>query len=134
MPDRIAAAGALREPPLQPEHALDALLAAATQVCACAAAARVRPSAAAPVSSLALADGVFGGAMARLLALLDEQGERGAQADIAATMAELVEVESRLVFSRQAFNDAVLAFNAAVRQFPTRLLSRAFGLRVAGPL
>jgi LemA protein len=86
------------------------------------------------VASLALAEGVFGGAMARLLALLGEHPDLAAHADVAAPMAELVDVESRLAFSRQAFNDAVLAFNAAVRQFPTRLLSRAFGLRVAGRL
>jgi LemA protein len=111
---------------------LDALLAAAVQLGACADAVRARPSAAAAASSLALAEGVFGQAMSRVLALLDTPPADGT--DVHPTIAELVDLETRLGFSRQAFNDAVGAFNAALAQFPTRLLSRLFGLRAAGRL
>jgi hypothetical protein len=34
--------------------------------------------------------------------------------------------------ARQAFNDAVDAYNVAARQFPTTLVARLFGLRHAG--
>ena len=111
-----------------------AVLAASVQAGACAAAVRVRPSSAAAVASLAMAEGVFAQAMARLLGQLDRYPALGSRGDVAASMAELVEIESRLAFARKAFNDAAGVFNEAALQFPTRVLSRLFGLRVAGRL
>ena len=46
----------------------------------------------------------------------------------------LREAEPRLGFARQLFNEAVQAYNDAVRLFPTRLLARLFGFGTAGRL
>jgi LemA protein len=42
-------------------------------------------------------------------------------------VAELHELQPRLAFARQLYNDAVAAYNDAAAQFPTRLLTRLFG-------
>ena len=115
-------------------HEFDAVLAASMQAAACASAVRARPSAAPAVASLSMAEGVYGGAMARLLGLLDAHADIARRDGVAPLIGELVEIETRLGFTRRAFNEAASAFNQAVRQFPTRLLSRLFGLRTAGRL
>ena len=46
----------------------------------------------------------------------------------------LNELSPRHRFARQAFNDAVGAYNHAIGQFPTRLPIRAFGFERAGEL
>jgi LemA protein len=46
-------------------------------------------------------------------------------------LAELAEIEPRLRFARQSFNDAVGAYNQAIVQFPTRLLMSLFGFEPA---
>lgn len=116
------------------EQQLDAVLAASVQAMACVQAVRIRPSAAPAAASLAMADGVFGAAMARLLGRLDGTPQAASRDDVAPLLAELMQIESRLAYSRQAFNDAASAFNDAAQQFPTRLLSRLLGLRAAGRL
>jgi LemA protein len=44
------------------------------------------------------------------------------------------EREPRLAFARQLFNDAAQTYDAALVQFPTRLLVRLFGFGPAGRL
>jgi LemA protein len=39
-----------------------------------------------------------------------------------------------LAFARRQFNDAVMEYNAAVRQYPTVLIVGLFGFRGAGTL
>ena len=43
--------------------------------------------------------------------------------------AALAEGIPRLVYARQVFNDAADAYNSAVEEFPTRLLTPVFGFR-----
>lgn len=49
-------------------------------------------------------------------------------------LAGISEAERRLRFGRQVYNDAVKAYNAALDEFPTRLLRRAFGLEPAATI
>jgi LemA protein len=72
--------------------------------------------------------------LTRLLALLDQQPELRAEPAVAAGLRELHDVDLRLAFARQLFNEAVQAYNAAARQFPTRLLTRMYGFGTAGRL
>jgi LemA protein len=116
------------------QRALDALTAAAGQVDACAMAVRARPSAAPAVASLAMAEAMFAGAATRLLAIVEQHAAPAAHAEVAPAVAELRELEGKVAFARQWFNEAVGAYHEAVREFPTRVLSRLFGLRVAGRL
>jgi len=117
------------------EHALlDSLLAASVQVRACADAVRARASAAEPLASLALAEGVYRAAAARLVDLVGQHPDVAAQSDIAGTLAELRELDTRLAFARQWFNDSASNYDAAVRQYPTRWLAGLFGFARAGRL
>ncbi len=56
------------------------------------------------------------------------------QPEVMALLQELQDAQGRLDFARQAFNDAAQAYNAAVVQFPTRLLGPLFGFVPAGVL
>ncbi len=114
--------------------ALDAVLAALAQVRAAADGLRPRPATAARAAALAAAESTLSGALARLLALLEQRGELGADATLAPHMAAVRDTTQRLAFARQLFNDAVQAYNDAARQFPTSLLGRLFGFGAAGAL
>lgn len=120
---------------LPDEHrTFDALLAASVQVAACSDAVRARPSTARPVASLALAEGVYAGAVARLVALVEQHPRLAAKDAVAPLLAELKEIDGRLVFSRQWFNDAAAVYDEAARQFPTSLLAGLFRFGAAGRL
>lgn len=113
-------------------HALDAAEAAQRQVQVAADALRSRPVQEAGSASLVAAEGVLGSAMSRVMALLDENPALRADADVHRALDGLKDAELRMGLSRQAFNDAVDAYNGAARQFPTTLVAWVFGLRRAG--
>lgn len=107
---------------------LDALNAALSQADAACAHARSHPGAAGATASLRLADEILDAARARLPA--DTLGS-GSLAEI---QARLLATQASLDFTRRRFNEAVGEYNAAVRQFPTRIVAAMFGFRPAGPV
>ncbi len=107
---------------------IDVLRAACKQVEAACAHARHRPGAVGAVTSLRLAEDILGEARARL----PVQSVPGA--DLSELNARLSASDATLAFARRQFNDAVLAYNAAVRQFPTVLIVGLFGFGSAGTL
>jgi len=110
---------ALREP-LAAEHgALDALLAAQQQSLQATAALAAGTVAVGTAADWVAAEGALTAAASRVFALLDQHAELRAQ-------------EPRLAFRRQSFNEAAFSYNAALQQFPTRLLVRLFGFARAG--
>lgn len=122
---------ALREPLLGEQHTLDAVQAALGEQLAAAEALRAGPVAAERTADFVRTDSLLASAIARLLALLDQQPALRERQDVAAALRELHDVDLRLAFARQWFNDAVDAYNAALLQFPTRLLRRLFGFSTA---
>jgi len=115
--------------------ALDALSGALMQVQAAADAVRARPVSAAHLAALVTAEQVLGSALARVLALLEHHPTlRDSLPPVAEALKALQELEPRLAFARQLFNDAAQAYNEAARQFPTRLLTHLFGFGTAGRL
>ena len=107
---------------------LETLRAACTQADAACAHARLRPGAVGAITSLRLADDIVAEARARLpVQSMPGQALAPLNAQLAATAVTLA-------FARSQFNDAVEAYNFAVRQFPTLLLVGWFGFRVAGTL
>jgi LemA protein len=125
---------ALRDGLVGEGAALDALLAGQAQVAAAADALRPRPVLAEPAQALVRAEALMGAASARVLALLEMQAELRASAAVATPVATLREAEPRLAFARQVFNEAVQAYNEAVRQWPTQALARLYGFGTAGRL
>lgn len=113
---------------------LEAVTAARNQAKAAADVARARPSAAGAVTSLAMAEQVLGGAMGRLMALVEAYPELKADQTLRELSEELTSTENKVAFSRQLFNDATLDYNNAAQQFPTSLLASTFGFREAAML
>jgi len=107
---------------------IELLRAACRQVEAACAHARQRPGAVGAITSLRLADDILAEARGRLPV------QSVAGADLGELNAHLSASDVTLAFARRQFNDAVLEYNAAVRQFPTVLIVGLFGFRGAGTL
>lgn len=125
---------ALREPFAAEQGALDALLAAARQVRSAADTMASHPVKAERAAEVLAAEAQMASAASRVLALLEQQPALKASAGIAEHVAVLTESPQRLAFARQLFNDAAQVYNAAARQFPTRLLAQLYGFGTAGRL
>jgi len=108
---------------------LEAVTAARNQAKGAADAARARPTSAGAVTSLAMAEQVLGGAMTKLMALVEAYPELKADQSLRELAEELTSTENKVAFSRQLFNDATLDYNNAAQQFPTSLMANLFGFR-----
>lgn len=115
-PPRLAAC---REQHPESAAVCDAVAGALQQVQVAADALRVRPANAAAATALATAEGVLGTALARLQAAWPQTEDEAAQR-------ERQDAELRLDLARQAYNEAIDRHDAAVRQFPTRLVAGLF--------
>jgi len=125
---------ALREP-LAAEHgALDALLSASGASTQATSAMASRVAAAGAAASWVAAEGALTAAASRIFALLEQHAELHTQEPVAGIVRAWHEREPRLAFARQLFNDAAQTYDAALVQFPTRLLVRLFGFGPAGRL
>lgn len=130
---RAAALEALLAPvqaPLADEAgSLQALAAAMERQQQAARAVRARPANAAALQAWALAEAEMASPMARLQALLDQHPELSSSEAVKPPRQQLQELGPRLGYARQVFNDAADAYNQAVEEFPTRLLTQLFGFR-----
>jgi len=79
------------------------------------------------IKDLAAAEGVLGGAMGRLLALAEAYPDLKASQNMQQLTEELTSTENKVSFSRQAFNDAVTAYNIYRQSFPTTVFAGMFG-------
>ncbi|CAN5802460.1 LemA family protein [soil metagenome] len=113
---------------------LEAVTAARNQAHAAADRARPHPGAPGDMASLALAEQVLGGAMGRLMALVENYPELKADQSLRELSEELTSTENKVGFSRQLYNDSALDFNNAVQEFPTSMISGIFGFRPVGML
>ncbi len=107
---------------------IEVLRAACQQVATACAHAKGRPGAAGAITSLRLADAILAEARARLPV------PSAPGSELAALNAQLIESDATLAFARRHFDDAVLEYNRALRQFPTLLLVGLFGFRSAATL
>jgi LemA protein len=107
---------------------LDALRAACQQADSARVHARVRPGKVGSITSLRLAEDILNEARARLPA------PTAAGTTLPELGAQLAAVDTALAFARRQFNEAVVAYNHAIAQFPTRVLAGLFGFRAGGTL
>jgi LemA protein len=114
--------------------AIDAMVSAQVRVATSAEVVRRRPTSVEPLVVLAKSEVELSAALTRLQALIEQLGDRRHGDDVAGPTKEIAELAVRERFLRQGFNDAANAYNAAVAQFPTRLLARAFRFERAGTL
>jgi LemA protein len=117
---------------LQHERAtLEAVIAARNQAVTAAGRAGQNPGDPEAMKQLSGAEGVLTGALGRLFALAEAYPDLKANQTMATLMEELTSTENRVAFSRQAFNDAVMAYNTARETFPTLVIANSMGFREA---
>ena len=85
------------------------------------------PGGAEAMKGLARAEGLLSGALGRLLVVMERYPQLKADQPTSRVMEELTSTENRISFARQAFNDAVMAFNILRETFPNNLVAGAFG-------
>ncbi len=124
----------LTEPLASEAAALDAVQQAQAQVLAAAAALAKVPLAADAAAELSKADAVLVAVLVRVQALVEQRPALLADAEVAAALRCLKDLPPRLLFARQLFNDAGVAYNLATTQFPTRLLGSLLRFGRAGRL
>ncbi len=79
------------------------------------------------IQNLASAEGVLGGALGRLMVLSEAYPDLKASENMKQLTEELTSTENKVSFSRQAFNDAVTAYNIYRQSFPSVVFAGMFG-------
>lgn len=105
---------------------LEAVVRARSAALAGLGAAKAAPGDAAAMAQLAGAEGTLGGALSRLLVTVEAYPELKASANMQQLTEELTSTENRIAFARQAYNDAVMAYNNRREMFPGSLVAAQF--------
>jgi len=71
----------------------------------------------------------FEGALARLLAIVENYPVLKASENFMRLSDELAGTENRIAVERHRFNDAVGSYNTLIKQFPTIFIARLFGFK-----
>lgn len=110
---------------------LEAVIAARNAAFQAAQAAAAHPGEAAAMRSLASAEGALGGALGRLLMVMEAYPDLKANQNMMALQEELTSTENKVAFARQGYNDAVTYYNTAREQFPAVIVANMFGFTEA---
>ena len=113
---------------------LEAVIAARNQAQAAAGKARADIAGAGNVAALGVAEAVLGGALGKLMVVVEAYPELKADRNMREFAEELTSTENRIGFARQAYNDSVLEYNDAAMQFPANMVARLFGFDEAATL
>lgn len=98
------------------------------------AAAKANPGDAAAMQQLSAAEQGLGGALGRLMVVSERYPDLKANQNMMQLSEELTSTENRIAFARQAFNDAVMAFNNRREVFPSNIVAGMFGFVAAALL
>ena len=79
------------------------------------------------MQQLGAAEGALTGAMGRLFAVMEAYPDLKANQNMMALQEEITATENKVAFSRQAFNDAVTAYNTYRQSFPPVIVAPVFG-------
>jgi LemA protein len=110
---------------------LEAVIAARNSAFAGLKSAAADPGNADAIKQLSSADGVLGGALGRLMAVVESYPDLKGNQTMSQLMEELTSTENRVSFARQAYNDAVLGYNNAREVFPNNLVAGMFAFAPA---
>ncbi|HLW05114.1 MAG TPA: LemA family protein [Azoarcus sp.] len=89
------------------------------------------PSDGGSMRALLGAEGALTGALGRFFALAEAYPDLKANQNMMLVQEELASTENRVAFSRQAFNDAVTAYNIKRETFPDSMVANTFNFREA---
>lgn len=106
---------------------LEAVINARNNALAGLKAAAADPGNAAAIEQLSGAEGALSGALGRLNVVMEAYPDLKANQNMMQVSEELTSTENKVAFSRQAFNDAVTAYNTYKQSFPPVFLSSTFG-------
>ena len=113
---------------------LDAVVAARGAAQAGLAAAKAAPGDPAAMATLAAAQGQLDAGLGRLLAVAEAYPDLKADRTMMQLTEELASTENRVAFARQAFNDAVMAYNNRREMFPSSVVAGSFDFAAATSL
>lgn len=91
------------------------------------AAAAADPGNAGAIKKLIGAEGNLAGAMSKFNMVMEAYPDLKANTTMIQLSEELTSTENKVAFSRQAFNDAVMAYNTYKQSFPQIVLAASFG-------
>ena len=94
-------------------------------------AAKQDPSNAEAIKKLGASEGALGSALGRLFALSESYPDLKANQNMMQFQEELTSTENKVAFSRQAFNDGVLAYNNKAQNFPNNIIAGMFRFNLA---
>jgi len=75
------------------------------------------------------ADNVLTGALSRVFALSESYPDLKANTSFLNLQNELSEIEKRIVFARQFYNDSVLMLNNKIEMFPSSIIAKLFNFK-----
>jgi LemA protein len=106
---------------------LEAVIRARNEAMEADKAAAADPGDPAAMQALGTAESRLSGGLGRLLALSEGYPELRGNETMRQLQEELSSTENRIAFARQAYNDAVMRYNATRGAVPTNLIATAFG-------
>ncbi len=102
---------------------LDAVVSARSAAQSGLAAAKADPGDPAAMAQLAAAQGQLNAGLGRLLAIVEAYPDLKANQNMMQLTEELTTTENKVAFARQAYNDAVMAYNNTREVFPSSLVA-----------
>lgn len=113
---------------------LEAVVAARSAAQSGLAAAKANPGDPAAMAQLAAAQGQLNAGLGRLLAVAEAYPDLKANQNMMQLTEELTSTENKVAFARQAYNDAVMAYNNKREMFPSSVVAGAFNFAAAALL
>jgi len=75
------------------------------------------------------ADNMLSGALKSIFALAESYPDLKASTNFSALQAELSDIEAKISYARQFYNNNVKAYNSQIVTFPTNIIANAFGFK-----
>lgn len=110
---------------------LEAVIAARNAALSANTGAAANPGDPAAMKQLASAEGALTGTLGRLFALSEAYPDLKANTTMLSLMEELTSTENKVAFSRQAYNDSVMAYNTQREVFPSSAIAGTFNFNAA---
>jgi LemA protein len=110
---------------------LEAVIAARNVASSANTRAAANPGGPTAMRELATAEAGLGGALSRLMVVSEAYPDLKANMNMMAVMEELTSTENKVAFARQAYNDAVMAYNNRRETFPSNLIANTFNFAAA---
>ena len=110
---------------------LEAVIKARNQASSAMQKASADPGNSEAIQGLIGAESALSGTLGRLFALVEAYPDLKANQNMMQLSEELTATENKVSFARQAFNDAVMAYNTAREVFPNNIIANRFAFKEA---